>query len=153
MTNEGNRVTKDPLMWKALAASDLNAAKHLVEGGHYRHALGLCQQTVEKALKMHLSVIGAMDETMSTHSLGKLAKAAGLYEEMSVEDQKWLANLSGMRELSCYAKSPYELELVNDADLARKTLRKAEQMVSWVIEETLGVLRRRIVGTGEPDGD
>src|SRR3990170_4553309 len=105
---------KDVKSWVDASRYDLETARALLESRRYLYVLFMCQQSLEKLLKAHLTRRTAAFPPM-IHSLARLAELAGL--ELSQDDKALLERLS-----LYYLQSRYPPEI---QALAKKITRSA----------------------------
>ncbi|MBI3779493.1 MAG: HEPN domain-containing protein [candidate division NC10 bacterium] len=82
---------KDVKSWVDASRYDLETARALLGSRRYLYVLFMCQQSLEKLLKAHLTRRTAAFPPR-IHSLGRLAELAGL--ELSQDDKALLERLS-----------------------------------------------------------
>ncbi len=125
---------KDVKSWVDASRYDLETARALLESRRYLYVLFMCQQSLEKLLKAHLTRRTAAFPPR-IHSLGRLAELAGL--ELSQDDKALLERLS-----LYYLQSRYPPEI---QALAKKITRSAAVTYMAQTEALWKRLRRQLI--------
>ena len=79
--------------WVEIAVDDLCFAKEWLKINRFLYVGFMCHQTIEKILKAKHVAKFPSDTPPYTHNLVKLAQTTGLYELMSLDQKKVIANL------------------------------------------------------------
>ena len=125
---------KDVKSWVDASRYDLETARALLESRRYLYVLFMCQQSLEKLLKAHLTRRTAAFPPR-IHSLARLAELAGL--ELSQDDKALLERLS-----LYYLQSRYPPEI---QALAKKITRSATITYMAQTEALWKWLRRQLI--------
>ncbi|MCL2556260.1 MAG: HEPN domain-containing protein [Firmicutes bacterium] len=104
-----------------------NSAKAMLGSGRFLYVGCMCHQVVEKALKAVLSQNLAKEEIApKTHNLIKLANLCGIYEDLSKEQQDFLAQLNPLNIEARYPQHKEQLLKAMNKTECEKLIFKTE---------------------------
>ncbi|MGD1001593.1 MAG: HEPN domain-containing protein [Candidatus Brocadiia bacterium] len=113
--------------WKKSSQEDLEAAKTLLEKGHFRHALFFAHLAIEKALKAHVTR-KTCEVPPKIHNLTRLAEKAALPLELWQRDF-----LLAFDAHQLEGRYPDMVSALMDRTEAQAELAKAERGLQWLM--------------------
>jgi len=112
--------------WRSSSVEDLEAARSLLEKGHFRHSLFFAHLAMEKMLKA-LVVRQTKTVPPKIHNLERLAELAGI--RLSPEQKKFFAEFEAYQLIGRY---PDAAKARIDPQTARKDFSAAEEKLKWL---------------------
>ena len=116
--------------WAEQARYDLDTARAMFTSERHLYVLFCCQQAVEKALKAVI-VDKSSEFPPRTHSLPRLVEATGL--KMAAAHMDFLAELTSYYIQTRYPEEIESLGAGVNRDISSDTLRKSEEVVTWLL--------------------
>ena len=120
---------KDVKSWVDASRYDLETARALLESRRYLYVLFMCQQSLEKLLKAHLTRRTAAFPPR-IHSLARLAELAGV--ELSQDDKALLERLSLYYLQSRYPPEIQALAKQITRSVAMTHMAQTEALWKWL---------------------
>lgn len=119
--------------WLNIADYDMETARAMLKTGRYLYVGFMCHQAIEKSLKAVISRDCAEGEIPpKIHHLLKLADRAGLYNEMSAEQQGFIKELNPMNIEARYSEYKDEIAAGLSNDVCTKMLAGTEELLCWI---------------------
>ncbi len=118
-------------IWIDRAVYDIETADAMLETGRYLYVIFMCQQAIEKVLKAILSLQDK--DVIPIHNLAKLAKTAGILDQMEEEDKVGMDDLSAFYLNARYRDTIETLSKSIGEKEAEKTIRWTKEFMEWLI--------------------
>ncbi len=116
--------------WIDIAEYDLETAKAMFQTKRYLYVGFMCHQSIEKILKAVISKMGEFPPKI--HHLIKLSNIAGIYNDMSEEQQTFLFSLNPLNIEARYPvyKDSIYTSLTNDN--CKQLIEDTEVLLKWI---------------------
>ena len=122
--------------WLDMADYDVETARVMLKGKRYLYVGFMCHQAIEKALKAVIARDCAAGEIPpKIHHLLKLSDRAGLFQEMSPEQQRFIKELNPMNIEARYPEYREQIAVGLSNDICRQFLAGTEEMLCWIKEQ------------------
>jgi HEPN domain-containing protein len=118
--------------WVEIAVDDLCFAKECLKINRFLYVGFMCHQTIEKILKAMHVVKFPSDTPPYTHNLLKLAQATGLYELMSLDQKKIIANLEPLNIEARYPSKKKEISTALSKERCELLIKQTEGLNQWI---------------------
>lgn len=129
VANAVNTIDK-VMYWIDIAEQDIKVANAMLESKFYLYVGFMCHQAAEKMLKAYYS--SQTEDVPRTHNLNKLAKTAGLLENMNNEQRKLLNILSPLNIEARYPNEKDELLKFLTHERCQCLIKETKEMISWI---------------------
>jgi HEPN domain-containing protein len=117
--------------WDELSQYDLETAFVMLDGSRYLYVGFMCHQSVEKALKAY-HWFSKKDEPEYTHSLSRLAKKAGLSDELSETQKSFLDLLEPLNIQARYPTAKEQLMRTLTKDRCEGIISSTKGILEWL---------------------
>ena len=120
--------------WLDIAKEDLDVAEDLYKAKRWLYVAFMCHQVIEKTLKAYWNAVRE-DEPPYVHNHRRLAEGAGLYNEMSAEQRRFLGQISNMNIQARYPEYKTGIALSLNGEKCREIIDETKQMQQWIIQK------------------
>ena len=117
--------------WIDIADYDLGTAEDLYKSGRWLYVAFMCHQTIEKTLKAYWCAIRE-DDPPFIHHLSNLAIRSGLYNQMSEEQQEFIALLMPMNIEARYPEYKQKLAANLNQTASQKLIEETKELQQWI---------------------
>ncbi len=114
-----------------IADYDLGTAEDLFKSRRWIYVAFMCHQVVEKTLKGYWSATQEMDPPY-THHLANLAIRCKLYEQMTEEQQEFIAMLMPMNIEARYPEYKQKLSARLNQEYCQDIIDKTKALQLWI---------------------
>ena len=119
--------------WVERSEYDLDTAKAMLDTGRYLYVGYMCQQTVEKLLKAMIACQNK--ENLPIHNLNRLAEVAEIADQLSSEQNTFLAELTPFCIEARYGDFKESLSEIINKEMAEATYLKTQEMFEWLYQK------------------
>jgi HEPN domain-containing protein len=120
-------------IWLERVDYDFATARAMLKTGRYLYVVFMCQQAVEKTLKALLTLQGK--EVKPIHNLSKIASIADILQEFGEEQRLLIEDLSAYYLNARYKETIEALSQAIGKKEAKAYLKKAEELIKWLIQK------------------
>lgn len=117
--------------WIDIADYDLGTAEDLYKSGRWLYVAFMCHQTIEKTLKAFWCATRE-DDPPYIHHLANLAIRSGLYDQMTEEQQEFIASLMPMNIEARYPEYKQKLAVNLNKTTCRALIDETNQLQQWI---------------------
>ena len=117
--------------WLDIADYDLGTAEDLFKSRRWIYVAFMCHQVIEKTLKAYWSATQESDPPF-THHLSNLAIRSGLYEQMTEEQQEFIAMLMPMNIEARYPEYKQKLSAKLNQESCQDIINKTKALQIWI---------------------
>ena len=118
--------------WTDMSKYDYDTAKAMLKTKRYLYVGFMCHQAVEKMLKAIFVSTKAPETLPYIHNLTKLARAADVFEAMTVEQHDILSKLEPLNVESRYPKTKDEVFAILTDEYCQTILSETEALITWL---------------------
>ena len=119
--------------WLDLADYDIETAKAMLNTGRHLYVGFMCHQTIEKALKAIIARDCAAGEIPpKIHHLLKLSDRAGVFDKMSLKQQKFIKDLNPINVEARYPEYKDQISEGLSADICKQIFMETEELLCWI---------------------
>ena len=122
--------------WINIADYDIGTAEDLYKSKRWLYVAFMCHQVVEKMLKAYWNAIRE-DEPPFTHHLSNLAIRCGLYEQMTEEQQEFIAMLMPMNIEARYPEYKHKLAVTLNQNVCKSLIERTKELQQWIKNKLL----------------
>lgn len=120
--------------WLEIANEDLEVAEDLFKTQRWLYVAFMCHQTIEKTLKAYWNAVRE-DEPPYVHNHRRLAEGAGLYEQMSDEQRRFLGQINNMNIEARYPEYKTGISKSLNEDRCRSIIEETKKLQQWIIQK------------------
>ncbi len=120
--------------WLEIANEDLEVAEDLFKTKRWLYVAFMCHQTIEKTLKAYWNAVRE-DEPPYVHNHRRLAEGAGLYEQMSDEQRRFLGQINNMNIEARYPEYKTGISKSLNEDRCRSIIEETKKLQQWIIQK------------------
>ena len=118
--------------WTNMSDYDFETAKAMLKTKRYLYVGFMCHQAVEKIMKA-VYVNNKVPETLPyIHNLTRLARAADVFEDMTIEQQDLLSRLEPLNVESRYPKEKDSVLTILTDEYCHTILEETEALIKWL---------------------
>ena len=117
--------------WMDIADYDLGTAEDLYKSRRWIYVAFMCHQVIEKTLKAYWSSTQEMDPPF-THHLANLAIRCHLYEQMTEQQQEFIAMLMPMNIEARYPEYKEKLSTRLNQEACQDIINKTKALQTWI---------------------
>jgi len=134
MSNDEERSFRHVTYWIDLCDNELEIAHLLLKNKHYLYCGFFCHQITEKALKAYCCYVNKEEKIPAkTHSLHILIENAGLKDDLSPEQWKFIVSVDPLNIEARYPEYKRSIYLqLSVADVCDQLFSQTKEFLSWI---------------------
>lgn len=117
--------------WIDIADYDLGTAEDLYKSGRWLYVAFMCHQVIEKTLKAYWCATRD-DDPPYIHHLANLAIRSNLYEQMTEDQQEFIAMLMPMNIEARYPEYKQKLSANLNQEICQRIIEQTKQLQQWI---------------------
>ena len=117
--------------WIDIADYDLGTAEDLYKSGRWLYVAFMCHQVMEKTLKAYWCATRD-DDPPYIHHLANLAIRSNLYEQMTEDQQEFIAMLMPMNIEARYPEYKQKLSANLNQEICQRMIEQTKQLQQWI---------------------
>lgn len=120
--------------WTRLSNEDIDVAEDLFNAKRWMYVAFMCHQAIEKALKAYWNATRD-DDPPYIHNHRRLAEGAGLYEQLTIEQKRFLAIISNMNIEARYPDYKTGIAQSLNETSCKNILEETKKIQQWIIQK------------------